>query len=309
MRLRTSTAVAGTPAGQRGRGRLPRSRWALPLPAVLLALSLGAAGGDAAARTPAGGSARASAASAAAMPIQPCIDASACEPVIGTGAGMAVPLIKPWLRGNDGGWDQFTLCCTQINPGRLGSVSGLLNDHPAVVVPGGGTEIVGLRVSGGATSAVVYGISGPYYRYARFVSGTSRGHQSDPELNPWTVSSDVYSWACQQRGARRDPATDCGNGVHQYTRGQADVTPPADPRAYAVVLPINYYARVVDSRGRPLANPYRRSTGHWLLRAQAQYHGWLWTVEWTVAGVGVGRVAGSSFISGSRIVLTDGPFN
>jgi hypothetical protein len=279
-----------------------RSRWALALPAVLLALSSTVAGGDAAARVPVR-EARAVA------PVPPCTDTlGGCEPVVGTGIGMAVPLVKPWLRGNDGGWDQFTLCCTQVNPGRLGTVTGLLNDHPATVVPGGGSEVTGSVVSGSGTAAVVYGVSGSTYRYARFLSGISRGRRSDPDLDIWAVSSDVYSWTCRQRGASRNPVADCGNGIHQYTRGDADVAPPADPRAYAVVLPISYWARVVDSRGRPLANPYRRSGGHWLLRAQAQYRGWLWTVEWTVGNVGVGRVAGSSFVGGSRIVVTDGPF-
>lgn len=284
-------------------------RWAVLVPAVVLALSLGPAGSNAATRAADEGKAPASMASSALDAVPPCLNTDSCEPVVGTGAGMAVPLVRPWLRGTDGGWDQFTLCCTQINPSRLGSVTGLLNGHPAVVVPGGGSEITGLRVTGSATSSIVYGVSGTSYRYARFASAVSRGQQLDPDLDNWEVSSDVYSWTCRQRGAGRNPVLDCGNGIHQYTRGQAQVSPPADPRAYAVVVPLSYYARVVDSRGRPLANPYRRSTGHWLLRAQFQYHGWLWTVQWTVGNVGVGRVAGSSFIGGSRIVLTDGPFN
>lgn len=112
-----------------------------------------------------------------------------------------------------------------------------------------------------------------------------------------------------QRGAVRVPVTDCGNGIQQYTRGIVQVPAPADPRAYTVGVPISYWARVVDSRGRPPANPYQRSTGHWILRTQTQYHGWLWTVEWTVGNIGVGRVAGSSFINGNRMVLAAGPFN
>ena len=228
-------------------------------------------------------------------------------------------LLESWLRSYlpeelfdsaDGtlcpGSDPRVASRTQINPGHLGAVSGLINDQPAVVVPGGGFEVGG-SLTGSATSTVVYGVSGTSYRYARFVSAVSR--RQDAAVESWTVSSDVYSWSCRQRGAGRNPVTDCGNGTQQYTRGRVGVPAPADPRAYSVVLPLSYYARVIDSRGRPLANPYRTSTGHWLLQAQAQYHGWIWTVEWTVGNVGMGRVAGSSFIGVSRIVLTDGPFN
>jgi hypothetical protein len=226
---------------------------------------------------------------------------------------MAVPLVKTWLRGNDGGWSHFTICCTGINLPEAGTMTGLLNDHPATVVPSGGGGD-GFDTTGSGTASVVYGVSGANYRYARFASSVSRGleNSADPDsLLTWSVSSDVWSWSsCRQRGATRVPATDCGNGIQQYTRGRLGPTPrPANPLVYAVSLPISYWARTVDARGRPLANPYRTSTGHWVLRAQAAYHGWLWTVEWTVGNVGVGRVAGSSFISGDRIVITTGPFN
>ena len=281
-------------------------RWVVPT--AVLVLSLGLVGGSAATGAPPAGGPRPTS-TAAAVGDAPCDYTSPCEPVIGAGVGMAVPLVWPWLRGNDGGWDHFTSCCSQINPAGLGTVTGLLNNHPGVVVPGGGSSVLG-QTDGGGTAAVVYSVSGASYRYARFLSKVSRNQAlTEPTVVDWAVSSDVYSYSCLQRGATRSPVTDCGNGIHQYTRGAVRVPVPADQRAYAVVAPINYWARVVDSRGRPLANPYRRSTGHWLLRAQAQYHGWLWTVEWTVGNVGVGRVAGSSFISGSRIVLTDGPFN
>jgi hypothetical protein len=221
---------------------------------------------------------------------------------------MAVPLIRPWLRGNDGGWDRYTICCTQLNPGRLGSVTGLLDDRSAVVAPGGGSGVDG-SLAGTGTSTVVYGVSGRSYRLIRYRSSVSRMQLADPAAFSWQVSSDVYSWSCLQRGTSRNPAADCGTGTHQYTRGQLGVPAPGNPLAYSVRVPISYRARVVDSLGRPLAVPYTSSAGHWLLRAQAQFHGWLWTVEWSVGRVAAARVAGSSFVSGDRIVLTDGPFN
>jgi hypothetical protein len=293
--------------------RSVRVRWIIP--AVLLALGSVVVGGSAAT----GATPGEQAAQTAPIPVltgygtQPCFGVSPCETPVGAGVGMAVPLIKTWLRGNDGGWSQFTLCCTGINLPGAGTVTGLLNGHPATVVPSGGTSRSG-DLTGAASASVVYGVSGASYRYARFASAVSRTLEdaTDPDGSAliWTVSSDVWSWSsCRQRGATRVPATDCGNGIQQFTRGLSRTPRPANPQSYTVALPINYWARVVDSRGRPLANPYRTSTGHWILRTQAAYHGWLWTVEWTVGNVGVGRVAASSYISGDRIVLTTGPFN
>lgn len=292
--------------------RSPRVRRVVP--AVLLALAPVVVGGSAATGAPP----PAGAARAVSMPVppgsqeRPCRTDLPCETPVVAGVGMAVPLVKTALRGTDGGWSHFTICCTGINLPAAGTLTGSLNDHPAAVVPAGGTGIAA-GVDGSATASVVYAVSGASYRYARFASLVSvdRENNADPaSALVWTVSSDVWSWpACRQRGATRVPATDCGNGTQQYTRGRLGPTPrPANPQAYEVALPISYWARTVDSRARPLANPYKTSTGHWILRTQAAYHGWLWTVEWSVGNVGIGRVAGSSYISGDRIVLTTSPF-
>jgi hypothetical protein len=289
-----------------------RTRWVVPLPAVLLAMSLGIAGGDAVAAPAPAPAPRAATAVTAAAADAPCAHSRGCEDVVGVGVGMAVPLIRPWLRGNDGGWYDFSICCGGINPDRLGSVSGLLNDKTAVVVPDGGTADLNEAVSGVGTSAVVYGVSGRAYRYAKFASDVQREREFlDTGIvdELWSVSSDVFTWSCTQRGASRNPVADCGNGTQQYTRAFAKIEPTPNPAAYAITLPVNYSARTVDSRGRPLSTPYKRATGHWTLRMQAQYTGWTWTVEWSVGGIGVGRVAGSSFKTATHVVLTDGPLS
>jgi hypothetical protein len=280
-------------------------RWAVlvavgMLVAPLALVSAGATTGPASARSQ-------RALTAAAFTGSPCQWPGACEPVVGTAAGMAVPLIRPWVRGTDGGWNLFTSCCSEVNPNHRASVSGTLNDKPATVVPGGSEDSGGIVGTGSST--VIYNISGTSYRLARLLSKVTRTNLlNQVGATDWLVNSDLYAYACSQRGSTRVPAVDCGTGTHQFTRGHAEVAMSEGDTVYTIAVPINYYVRSVDFLGRPLGTPYRSSTGHWTLNAERQYQGWLWTVEWSVNGVATARIAGSSFSSGSHITLTDGPF-
>lgn len=221
---------------------------------------------------------------------------------------MAVPLVSPWLRGTDGGWVHFTMCCAESNPAQRATISGLLGTHPAAVVPLAFSSIGDAGAS--AASTVVYAVSGLSYRLTRVASRAERIDEvGEPALTLWSVGSDVTSYTCRQRGPTRDPQRDCGTGTHQYTRGQVQTPTGNWASGFSVVLPIRYGIRSVDAKGRPLTVPWRTSTGHWTLTAEPRYHGWLWTTEWSVSGIASGRVAGSAFIrGGSEIVLTDGPF-
>lgn len=234
-----------------------------------------------------------------------------CTPVVAAGAGMAVPLLRPWLRGTDGGWWQLTMCCASSNYAQRPTISGLLGGWPAAVVPQANTGIGTDAVDASGASTYTYAGSGGTYRLIRVRSKVGREAEdaAQPATTPytWTVASDVFTYTCRQRAATRDPLRDCGTGTQQYTRGRL-VTPNSTlTSAFRVVVPIDYFVRSVDNKGRPLTTP-RTSTGHWTLTATPSYHGWLWTTEWNVNGVGFGRVAGSAFRSGQQIVLTDGPF-
>jgi hypothetical protein len=224
---------------------------------------------------------------------------------------MAVPLVQPWLRGTDGGWTHFTMCCWSANDAGRQTVSGLLGTRAATVVPSVGTGFSVVNAS--AKSELLSIGAGGAYRLIRVRSGVSReaddAAQPDTTAYLWSVSSDVFAYDCTQRGTSRDPLRDCSTGTQTYTRGQVR-TPHADwSSAFTVAIPITYGNRSVDVRGRPLTTP-RTASGHWTLSGTPSYHGWLWTTEWNVSGVGSGRVAGSAFIRADKeIVLTDGPFN
>jgi hypothetical protein len=160
----------------------------------------------------------------------------------------------------------------ELNPGQRATLSGALNDKAAVVAPWGlsdGDHDYGYHIVGAGSSTVVFDVSGRSYRRAVLKSTVSRSADTtvQPAQTKWEVASDLYAFACTQRGSTRNPLVDCGNGTHQFTRGSAQV-PTADwDAAYTVSLPISYYARVVDIHGRPLGQPYRTSTGHWTLNA------------------------------------------
>ncbi len=202
----------------------------------------------------------------------------------------------------------------ELNPGQRATLSGALNDKAAVVAPWGlsdGDHDYGYHIVGAGSSTVVFDVSGRSYRRAVLKSTVSRSADTtvQPAQTKWEVASDLYAFACAQRGSTRNPLVDCGNGTHQFTRGSTQVATADWDAAYTVSLPISYYARVVDIHGRPLGQPYRTSTGHWTLNAERQYHGWLWTVEWDITGVAAARATGSVFASGLRQILTNGPFN
>lgn len=285
-------------------------RWAVPVAAAALVAPVALVGASAAAGPPVQ---RVQQAAGTVVDSFPCQGTVGCEPVFGAGVGMAVPLIRPWLHGTDGNW-YIRPDHVELNQGDAGRLSGTLNDKAAVVVPAG----VSLQnyeqsysVIGFGSATVIFNVSGSSYRRAVLKSTVSRSADLtvQPAQTRWEVDSDLYAFACTQRGSTRNPLVDCGNGTHQFTRGSAQL-PTADwQTAYTVTLPINYYARAVDIHGRPLGTPYRTSTGHWTLNAQPQYHGWLWTVDWDITGVAAARATGSVFASGLRQIFTDGPFN
>lgn len=238
----------------------------------------------------------------------PCDVDGSCEPIIGVAGGMAVPLLRPWLRGNDGGWDRFTTCCAEVNPKRLATVSGLINSKSVTVVPSGGAEFGG-PVYGHGAASVVFAVSGRSYHYTRYAAQVTRINTLSGTTG-WNVVSYARSYSCHQVGAARVPTRDCGRGTEQRTHGSLNVTTPSDPTApYTVNVPITYISRPVNASGTPLGPATRTSTGHWRLSAQSAYHGWLWTVEWSVNSIAMARIAGSSYATSTRIYLTDGPFN
>jgi hypothetical protein len=236
----------------------------------------------------------------------PCLFTFDCEPIVGAGATMAVPLFRPAVQGNDGGWTLPTMCCTAINLAGARTVTGVVNGKPAAIVPDGGSGVLGGSIGSTGETSIVYAVSGRSYRYVKYASSVSRSN-FDLEPTWWGVTSDAYSWRCTQRGTRRDPVADCGTGTHQFTRGTMNVdSPPADPEDYSVTVPVAFSERKVDSRGRPLTTPYRRSTGSWTLRTNKFHARWYWTVDWTVAGIGTGHVYGAASNDGSRITVGSG---
>lgn len=240
--------------------------------------------------------------------ISPCSLDGSCEPIIGAGAGMAVPLLRPWLRGNDGGWSRPTLCCTIVNSRHLASVSGLVNSKSVAVVPTGGAQVGG-PVFGHGAASLVLGVSGRSYHYIRYASQVQRWDEVGGTTN-WRVTSYARSYSCHQVGATRVISRDCPRGTEQRTHGTLDVPTPGNASApYTVNVPITYVSRPVNGSGTPLGSPTKTATGHWRLSAGKVYNGWLWTVEWSVNSVAMARIAGSSYATSTRIYLTDGPFN